>query len=122
MRGEIEGVVRKLGGKRYHFGTIKLMSHLWVKFGIVASWIIKASISGHRYSAEIISHAVWLYHRFTLGRAVRWYLAFRRSLYLDQRFPRERAFSIWSMAMCAQNMKTAWIRGLCCNLACPSTN
>jgi len=23
--------------------------------------------SGHRYPAEIISHAVWLYHRFTLS-------------------------------------------------------
>jgi len=27
----------------------------------------KNTYSGHRYPAEIISHAVWLYHRFTLS-------------------------------------------------------
>ncbi|MGH3885168.1 MAG: hypothetical protein ACRDSZ_01135 [Pseudonocardiaceae bacterium] len=31
--------------------------------GVVSSSLYK----GHRYPAEIISHCVWLYHRFTLS-------------------------------------------------------
>ena len=31
------------------------------------NWFMKPSYRGHRFPPEIISHAVWLYHRFTLS-------------------------------------------------------
>ena len=31
------------------------------------SWGMKPSYRGHRFPPEIISHSVWLYHRFTLS-------------------------------------------------------
>jgi hypothetical protein len=49
------------------------------------------SYKNHRFPAEIISHAVWLYFRFCLGSALHVMLAKRCRATVDQkRFVRER--------------------------------
>ena len=66
---------------------------------------MEPSYRGHRFPAEIISHGVWLYHRFTLSFRDAEDLLAERGIIVSKavhyRLLRDRAFADLSEVTCA---------------------